>query len=236
MLLLFTIFLLFATKWFPVENNTIPAGVRVRWNITSHKMEYTFELLDGKTSNVQSKNLNIVPDIEKYSVDDLLKHYFKATDQLFLKLSKQELKSYIGSSDFIENMTYNSSDASIGIVMANSEIIDLIISNIEKSEHQSLFHSIVQNNHFAQTKIHERFPYLISHLSQLKVTKTSARMLSSYIRGHTEVSQTFYDRVGLKWILDNIEKYPEFSRQLQCLGYDLGQSLNNKVIYSMFHC
>ena len=225
---------IYAAIWHPVINNTIPQGVRVRWNITSHAMEYTHSLIKSRHNEIVVKERLI--EETSYSVDDFLKHYHRVGNQMFLSASKTELQQYFKFSEFTENLAYNSSDLSTGIVMANSEVIDVVVDTLESKSSQLIFHSITQNNHFAQTKIHERYPYLLSHLKSLRFNRHLIRLLSSFVRGHKTIAQEFINRIGIKWILEQREQHPDLVHNLNCLGYDVGSSLENTVLISMFNC
>ena len=231
----------FSEIWHQVVNNTIPEGVRVRWNMTDNHMEYTHTLLDQSSTDLMNTKEVIVdkktePKPEKYNMDEFLKHYHQLSNQMFLGATKEELEAYVKFPEFIENLAYNASELSAGIVMANSQVIDVLINHIEDVPAQQTFRSITQNNHFAQSKIHERYPYLLSHLAELPVTKSSVKMISSYVRGNDEISKSFVNRVGINWILTNIEQNPKLKDSLNCLGSDLGNSIPNQVISSIFKC
>eukprot|EP00835_Amoeboradix_gromovi_P005487 NODE_520_length_7308_cov_0.176862.p2 type:complete len:239 gc:universal NODE_520_length_7308_cov_0.176862:5986-6702(+) len=234
-----SILLSFAAIWHKVVNNTIPQGVRVRWNLTDHRMEYTHTLIHSLVSEKQtgvSINKNSHNDAKEYSMDNFLKHFYQVGNQMFLTVSKPELEQYVRHPEFIENLAYNASDLSTGIVMANSEVIDVLVDNLELDSTQAAFMAIVQNNPFAQNKIKERYPYLLLHLVSLPTTKTSVKMISSFLRGNSELSQLFVDQVGLEWLNKKTDEHPKLFSLFNCLGYDIGNSIPNEAIKTFFNC
>ena len=245
--------LCFSEVWHKVINNTIPQGVRVRWNLTNHQMEYTHTLInntnvDAPTLNAASRpkteertdiiiNKKLNKKTEAYSPDDFLEHYFLVNDQMFLRATKAELEANMNNLEFVESLAYNGSDISAGIVMANSQLIELVIDHIKEMPVQQAFRAIVQNNHFAQSKIHERYPYLLSYFAdELELDKAGVKMISAYIRGNQHIAQVFIDRIGIKWVFDKIQDHPHLKTQLNCLGFDVGSSVSDQVIQSLFTC
>lgn len=194
--------------------------------MSSGALEYTNELLADHAVQVSE-------EAPQYDADDLLKHYYDCSDHMFLHIKAEQYAAYLDNDLFLADLKYNSSDTSVGAVLVSSDITSHIIDQLDRSVVQKVLHKALQNNHFAQDTLHNKYPYLIVHMASLPTTKDTIRMISAFVRGHQGVSSTFLEWVGIEWIRERISLYP---RELQCMGHHLGMTLKNDAIMNMFVC